>query len=78
VIAFELNWDAGLGGTPITLLTQVNSNVFEASTDQVIADLTDGANYLFSVRALNDIGWGPYSTSATFMAASVPVKPTTP
>ena len=43
-----------------------------------MADLVDGYNYMFSVRALNSIGYSAYSEPATFLAASVPSKPSAP
>ena len=75
---YELNWDAGLGGTPRTILALLGNNVFSASTSITTADLTDGANFMFSVRAKNALGFGAYSSSVTLMAASVPGKPVTP
>lgn len=60
------------------MLATLGSNVFSASTNIVIPDLVDGANYLFSVRAMNSLGYGAYSDASTFMAASVPGKPSAP
>lgn len=67
-----------MGGVPRTVLETVDSNTFSASTTAVIPDLVDGANYLFSVRAQNSLGYGAYSAPSTFMAASVPAKPNSP
>jgi hypothetical protein len=78
VTGFEVVWDAGLGGVPRTVLATLGSNVFSASTSIVIPDLVDGANYLFAVRALNSLGYGAYSDASTFMAATVPGKPSVP
>jgi hypothetical protein len=75
---YELNWDAGLGGTPRTILALMGNNVFSTSTSVTVADLNDGANYMFSVRAKNALGFGAYSASTTLMAASVPGKPGAP
>lgn len=60
------------------MIATVDSNVYSASTSLVLPDLVDGANYLFAVRASNSVGWGAYSASSTYMAASVPGKPSAP
>ena len=78
VTNYELDWDAGLGGTPRTILALLSNNVFSVSTSISVADLNDGANYMFSVRAKNAQGFGAYSASTTIMAASVPGKPIAP
>jgi titin len=44
----------------------------------LVADLEDGKNYKFSVRALNAEGYGSYSPAVTIMAATTPGKPETP
>lgn len=44
----------------------------------MVADLVDGKNYIFAVRARNTQGFGPYSPATTLMAASVPGKPAAP
>jgi hypothetical protein len=75
---YELSWDAGLGGTPRTVLALLGSNVLSGSTSIVVPDLIDGANYMFAVRAKNSLGFGAYSSSVTLLAASVPNKPATP
>ena len=59
-------------------MTSLGNNVFSASTSVSVADLNDGANYMFSVRAKNALGFSPYSPSITLMAASVPGKPVVP
>jgi hypothetical protein len=78
VTNYELVWDNGLGGVPRSLVLQTDSQTFTASTLNVISDLTDGANYLFAVRAKNSIGWGSYSEPTTVMAAAAPSKVPTP
>jgi hypothetical protein len=69
VTNYELNWDAGLGGTPRTILALLGNNVFSASTSITTADLIDGANFMFAIRARNSLGYGAYSSSVTLMAA---------
>lgn len=46
--------------------------MFYASTNLVGQSLVAGANYLFAIRAINALGFSPYSASSTFMAAAVP------
>jgi len=74
ITLYEVYWDAGLGGSPNTLLVSTASNVLTASSTSKIADLTDGSTYNFAVRAMNSLGYSPLSTSAPFVAASVPLK----
>jgi hypothetical protein len=69
---FELNWDAGFGGTPRTVLSLFGNNVFSGSTTIAVADLADGANFMFAIRAKNLLGFGAYSSATTIIAASVP------
>jgi len=78
ILNYELNWDAGLGGTPRTVLALLGNNVLSGSTSILVSDLTDGANYMFAVRAKNSLGFGAYSNSVTLLAASVPSKPALP
>jgi titin len=40
--------------------------------------LSAGQYYMFAVRAVNAIGYGPYSSATTIMAASVPGAPAAP
>ena len=40
--------------------------------------MNSGAYYMFSVRAVNTLGYSSYSPSITIMAASVPAQPQTP
>lgn len=67
--SYELNWDEGVGDSPRTVLATLGNNVYSASTTVLVADLADGQNYMFAVRASNAEGFGPYSASTTIMAA---------
>lgn len=78
ILSYELNWDAGLGGTPRTVLALLGNNVLSGSTTILVPDLIDGTNYMFAVRARNTLGFGAYSGSVTLLAASAPSKPATP
>lgn len=78
IVNFEVNWDAGLGGQPRTVISTVGNNVFYASTSLQPQTLIGGANYIFAIRAINSLGFSPYGSSATFMAAAVPAQPGTP
>jgi hypothetical protein len=60
------------------VLALLGNNQFTISTAVGVPDLTDGANYMFSVRAKNALGFGSFSSSITIMAASPPGKPIKP
>jgi len=51
ITLYEVYWDAGLGGSPNTLLVSTASDVLTASTTAKLADLNDGSTYNFAIRA---------------------------
>ena len=53
------------GSTPYCVVTQINGNA-----------LTDGTTYDFQVAAVNAVGQGPYSATATASTDNVPDAPT--
>ena len=61
-----------------------NDNVFEqvatglTTTARTQSSLTEGNTYQFRVRARNAVGFSPYSTVFSILAATVPSKPASP
>jgi predicted phage tail protein len=60
IINFEVNWDEGTGSQPRTVISTVGNTVFYASTSLQPLQLIPGANYIFSIRAINSLGFSPY------------------
>jgi titin len=78
-----LNWTAPVSDGEITLsgyeIYEVGraSNIFiPAQTNYTITGLKDNTSYSFRVSAVNVVGAGPSSTSASATTATVPGRPT--
>ena len=44
----------------------------------ITSGITSGSTYLLKVRAKNVYGWGPFSSSLSIVAATVPGAPSAP
>ena len=69
ILSYELQWDQGTG----TWASLVGYNPYSTATTFVTpSTLTTGNQYQFKYRAVNALGWGPFSDSVTLTAAGPP------
>lgn len=76
ILSYELQMDDGLAG-PFTSLVGFNTDSM-ATSYVATQGVVKGRYHLFKYRALNYIGWGPFSNAAAVLAATVPTAPLKP
>jgi hypothetical protein len=74
ILTYDLQWDAGNGGTPSVDLVGVSPYTTSTSFT-VTSGVTGGGSYQFRVRAKNKYGWGNFSTTVSILAATPPSTP---
>ena len=73
VTSYNLYWDQGIGSW-VTLVGQSSSYLGTSYTIGV--GIMQGATYTFKVRAENMWGFGPFSTTTSIVASTVPSQVT--
>jgi hypothetical protein len=68
--------DDGLGGSYTSIVG--NNSAYLMPIFSVSSGISKGFTYRFRYRALNCIGWGPYSNDFYVLAAQVPNAPPAP
>ena len=73
--SYEIQYDDGTNGVTWTSL-QGGIGSFTTSLSILVTSLSSNVTYQFKVRAHNDMGWGTFSSVASFYTYDYPDAPT--
>lgn len=76
IISYEIQMDDGLSGDYVSIIGFDTNSLLTTYT--ITSGIIKGREHRFRYRARNAIGWGPFSSESSILAATVPTPPPSP